>query len=316
MPCLIMIWNVKSRCNMSSLPGTLGVAHSYNRVLSAYHDDVIKWKHFPRYWPFVRGIHRSPVNSPHTGQCAELWCFLWSTPDQTVEETIETPLFWDAIAHYDVIVMYCCKLCVPAHAPILHGPSITDRSTYQARGSPVTCYRGVKTIEITPYTSQTMCQAGGAAFAELRPPGRLTIAGWNLFSLQWRHHGRDGVSNHQFHDCLLSRLFGRRSEETSKIHVTGICTGNSPVSGEFPAQMTSNAENDSIWWHHHVRKHENIFAFPLFLCTEMATLVEIIPHGKQGCCLSWITNTTGIDVTKGTGSHGTDSRIMRHCFLS
>ena len=34
------------------------------------HDDVIKWKHFPRYWPFVRRIHRSPVNSPHKGQ----WC--------------------------------------------------------------------------------------------------------------------------------------------------------------------------------------------------------------------------------------------------
>ena len=32
------------------------------------HDDVIKWKHFPRHWPFVRGIHRSPVNSPHKGQ--------------------------------------------------------------------------------------------------------------------------------------------------------------------------------------------------------------------------------------------------------
>ena len=32
------------------------------------HDDVIKWKHFPRYWPCVRGIHRSPVNSPHKGQ--------------------------------------------------------------------------------------------------------------------------------------------------------------------------------------------------------------------------------------------------------
>ena len=32
------------------------------------HDDVIKWKHFPRYWPFVRGIHRWPVNSPHKGQ--------------------------------------------------------------------------------------------------------------------------------------------------------------------------------------------------------------------------------------------------------
>ena len=35
---------------------------------SHIHDDVIKWKHFPRYWPFVRGIHRSPVNSPHKSQ--------------------------------------------------------------------------------------------------------------------------------------------------------------------------------------------------------------------------------------------------------
>ena len=37
-------------------------------VLILYHDNVIKWKHFPRYWPFVRGIHLSPVNSPHKGQ--------------------------------------------------------------------------------------------------------------------------------------------------------------------------------------------------------------------------------------------------------
>ena len=36
--------------------------------MSHWHDDVIKWKHFPRYWPFVRGIHRSPLNSPHKGQ--------------------------------------------------------------------------------------------------------------------------------------------------------------------------------------------------------------------------------------------------------
>ena len=38
------------------------------RRVSLIHDDVIKWKHFPRYWPFVRGIYRSPVNSPHKGQ--------------------------------------------------------------------------------------------------------------------------------------------------------------------------------------------------------------------------------------------------------
>ena len=37
-------------------------------ILPPTHDDVIKWKHFSRYWPFVWGIHRSPVNSPHKGQ--------------------------------------------------------------------------------------------------------------------------------------------------------------------------------------------------------------------------------------------------------
>ena len=35
---------------------------------ACHHDDVIKWKYFPHYWPFVRGIHRSPVKSPHKGQ--------------------------------------------------------------------------------------------------------------------------------------------------------------------------------------------------------------------------------------------------------
>ena len=40
----------------------------YIYLYSCNHDDVIKWKHFPRYWPFVRGIHRPPVNSPHKGQ--------------------------------------------------------------------------------------------------------------------------------------------------------------------------------------------------------------------------------------------------------
>ena len=43
--------------------------HTVNTIyFPGHHDDVIKWKHFPRYWPFVRGIHRSPVNSPHKGQ--------------------------------------------------------------------------------------------------------------------------------------------------------------------------------------------------------------------------------------------------------
>ena len=70
-------------------------------------------------------------------------------------------------------------------------------------------------------------------------------------ALQWRHNGHDDVSNHQPHDCLLNRLFRCRSKKTSKLRVTGLCVGNSPVTGEFPAQMASNAENVSIWWRHH-----------------------------------------------------------------
>ena len=70
-------------------------------------------------------------------------------------------------------------------------------------------------------------------------------------SLQWRHNGRNSVSNHQPHECLLNRLFRRRSKKTSKLRVTGLCAGNSPETGEFPAQMASNAENASIWWRHH-----------------------------------------------------------------
>ena len=51
---------------------------------------------------------------------------------------------------------------------------------------------------------------------------------------------------------MINRLFKRRSKKTSKLRVTGLCAGNSPVTGEFPAQMASNAENVSIWWRHHV----------------------------------------------------------------
>ena len=91
--------------------------------------------------------------------------------------------------------------------------------------------------------------------------------------LQWCHIGRDGVSNHQTHVCLLNHLYGCRSKKTSKLRVTGLCAGNSPETGEFPAQMASNAESVSIWWRHHAIKrlkmldhqyHEHKFDMILF----------------------------------------------------
>ena len=73
-----------------------------------------------------------------------------------------------------------------------------------------------------------------------------------LYTLQWRHNEHDGIWNYQPQDCLLSRLFRHRSKEISKLCVTGLCEGNSLVTSEFPAQRTSNVENVSIWWCHHV----------------------------------------------------------------
>ena len=50
-------------------------------------------------------------------------------------------------------------------------------------------------------------------------------------ALQWRHNQHDGVSNHRRLDCLLNRLFGRRSKKASKLCVTDLCEGNPPVTG-------------------------------------------------------------------------------------
>ena len=82
---------------------------------------------------------------------------------------------------------------------------------------------------------------------EIASPGRIC----DLIPLRRRHNEHDGVSNRQPSDCLLKRLFRRRSKETSKLRVTGLCVGNSPVTGEFPAQRASSADNVSIWWRHH-----------------------------------------------------------------
>ena len=70
------------------------------------------------------------------------------------------------------------------------------------------------------------------------------------YALQWRHNERDGVSNHRRLHCLLNCWFRHRSKKISKLRVTGLA-GNSPVTGEFLAQKSSNAENVSIWWRHH-----------------------------------------------------------------
>ena len=80
-------------------------------VIAWFHDDVIKWKHFPLYWPFVRGIHRSPVNSPHKGQWrrALMFTLICARINGWVNNR-EAGDLRRYNAHYDVIVMSGPKL--------------------------------------------------------------------------------------------------------------------------------------------------------------------------------------------------------------
>ena len=75
-------------------------------LLLCNHDDVIKWKHFPCDWPFVRRIHRPPVNSPHEGQwCRTLMLSLICVWIKDWVNNHEAGNLRCYCAHYDVVVM-------------------------------------------------------------------------------------------------------------------------------------------------------------------------------------------------------------------
>ena len=139
-------WSMMTSSNgnifLISLPILRYLADAWNYVsllpdnLAVYitvHDDVIKWKHFPRYWPFVRGIRRSPVNSPHKGQWRGALMFSlicarindWVIIGEAGIETPSCPLWrhcngdpeiyghipWD-ILYYVIWLIFCWICCI------------------------------------------------------------------------------------------------------------------------------------------------------------------------------------------------------------
>ena len=78
------------------------------------HDDIIKWKHFLCYWPFVWGIHRLPVNSPHKGQWLGGLISFWSASEPTVEANNKDASDLTCYRPFaNVIVMWC-------HCNVIH----------------------------------------------------------------------------------------------------------------------------------------------------------------------------------------------------
>ena len=101
---------INSYCRLTEGFSMASISETFKPVSPVrivHHDDVIKWKHFPRYWPFVRGIHRSPVNSPHKGQWRRaLMFFLICTRINGWVNNSEAGDLRRNRAHYDFTVMH------------------------------------------------------------------------------------------------------------------------------------------------------------------------------------------------------------------
>ena len=105
------VWDTSTWCQnllktQRRMPGVSPGVPNWSRHLTRWHDGVIQWKHFPRYWPFVRGIHRCPVSSPHKGQWRGALMFslicVWTNGWVNNHKAGDLRRYR---AHYDVIVM-------------------------------------------------------------------------------------------------------------------------------------------------------------------------------------------------------------------
>ena len=119
-------------------------------------------------------------------------------------------------------------------------------------------------------------------------------AAYQVVTLGWRHNGRDGISNHQPHDCLPNRSFGHRSKKTSKLHLTGLCAGNprGPVNSphKWPVTRKMFSFDDVIMMRVcSLRKHEStcvayVWIFTSIIKCGMKLLIQPL---NLGVGLGW-----------------------------
>ena len=176
------------------------------------HDDVIKWKHFPRYWQFVRGIHRFPVNSPHKGQWRGASTFSlicvgingWVNNRKTGDLRRHP-------AHYDVIVMVIphTMWCIPV-------PSDKQRVLSLWEEEPINSWVLMKislklvhnaSVNKKPALVQIMvCRQRGDKPLSEPKPDRLVY--WRLCVIFWGN-----IWDHDTHDS-----YTQENQNTTNLH--------------------------------------------------------------------------------------------------
>ena len=160
-PCLIsglLRWNVSLR-----RPPSIHISTKLSVIWILQYDDVIKWKPFPRYWPFVRGIHRSPVNSSHKGQWRGALMFslicVWMNSWVNNREAGDLRR---CRAHYDVTVFLCFIVAILrlfvdqydnfSHVALLAPEVIRDHLVYEPSQWETTLYCNVFSDWLGAYT--------------------------------------------------------------------------------------------------------------------------------------------------------------------
>ena len=174
------------------------------------HDDVIKWRHFLLYWPFVWGIHPAPVNSPHKCQwrgAFKMFSLIYAWINGWVNNRGAGVLRRHR-AHYDVTAML---------SDIDTGSKPGGRGNWHNTytQSLILCSR----IGATPFSSHI-------------------------------HYGdviMGAIASHI--TSLYSTVY---SDADERKHQSSASLAFVRGTGEFPAQMASNAEDVSIWWRHHL----------------------------------------------------------------
>ena len=213
-----------------------------------FHDDVIKWQHFPRYWPFVRGIHRSPVNSPHKGQWrgASIFSLICALTNGWVNNRDARDLRRHR-PHYVLTVM--AKWCLFLQRVIIHlWVPRTSGCCYRSMTSP-TPTRTSREWAPPPTTTQLTWRAR-MVLGHVRPTPRprihsptgsvrLPMTTCTMISmLHWlTSQGLvqiGEITTDDFNPACIN-LWWRNQMETFSA-LLALCSGNSPVSGEFPSQ--------------------------------------------------------------------------------
>ena len=162
------------------------------------HDDVIQWKHFPRYWPFVQGIHRSLMNSPHKGQ----WCgalmfsLIWASVNAWVNNLEASDLRCHH-AHYDVSVMFCFVLSVLTDTNMHHQEVISKQ---------ISCVTSRKICCLTnmgiPITKIRQSHDHTIFIMEISiPVKKILIMKLPPHLTEWRQHNNVYYKTFSMHSC-------------------------------------------------------------------------------------------------------------------